>query len=223
MTKLWRAVDDYYTSVLGASDPVMEEILARSRKADLPDIQVSPLQGRMLMLLAQAMGARRILEIGTLGGYSTVWMARALPGDGRLVTLEYQPSHAQVARANIARAGFASQVEVRIGAGRDSMRALIEEKARPFDFIFIDADKPGYPLYLDLALKLARPGTLILADNMVREGKVADPENKDEGIRAAREFNEMLAANPRLAATAIQTVGQKGHDGFVLARVIGES
>jgi predicted O-methyltransferase YrrM len=221
MTKDWDAVDRYYAELFAAADPVMDEVLAASRKAGLPDIQVSPLQGRMLMLLAQAAGAKRILEVGTLGGYSSIWLARALPKEGKLITLEYEPHHAQVAKDNIARAGLAAQVEIRIGAGVDSMKVLIAEASAPFDFIFIDADKPGYPAYLELALKLVKPGSLILADNMVRNGRVADAKSRDESVLGARKFNELVNANPRLSATAVQTVGVKGYDGFVLARVVG--
>jgi len=221
MAKAWDAVDDYYAKAFGASDPVMKKVLAASKKAGLPDIQVSPLQGRFLMLLAQAMGARRILEIGTLGGYSTIWMARALPSDGRLVTLEYEPLHARVAAANIAMAGFADKVQVRQGAGADSMAELVKEKSAPFDFVFIDADKPGYPEYLQWALKLTRPGSLIVADNMVRQGKVADAASRDAAVQGARKFNALIAKSPKLEATVVQTVGSKGYDGFVLARVVG--
>ena len=177
MSKTWDAVDEYYTKAFGASDPVLAKVLAASKKAGLPDIQVSPLQGRLLMLLAQSMGAKRILEVGTLGGYSTIWMARALPVDGRLVTLEYEKLHAEVATKNIAMAGQSGKVQVRHGAGADSMAALVKEKAAPFDFVFIDADKPGYPAYLEWALKLTRPGSLIVADNMVREGAVIEADS----------------------------------------------
>jgi predicted O-methyltransferase YrrM len=217
----WKAVDDYYAALLGASDPVMEKVLAASDAAGLPAIQVSPLQGRMLMLLAQTAGSRRILEIGTLGGYSTIWLARALPRDGSLVTLESEPRHAEVATANIADAGLAEVVEVRQGPASDSLAALVNEGVRPFDFVFIDADKAGYPVYLEWALKLTWPGSLIVADNMVRGGAVADSESSDDTVRGVRQFNEDVAKNARLAATAIQTVGAKGYDGFVLARVIG--
>ncbi|HUO03503.1 MAG TPA: O-methyltransferase [Rhizomicrobium sp.] len=220
MSKTWDAVDEYYAKAFGASDPVLKKILAASKKAGLPDIQVSPLQGRLLMLLAQSMGAKRILEVGTLGGYSSIWMARALPKDGVLVSLEYEPLHAKVAAANIAMAGFAGQVQVRQGAGADSMAALVKEKTAPFDFVFIDADKPGYPTYLEWALKLTRPGSLIVADNMVRQGKVADAQSRDAAVQGVRKFNALVAKNPRLEATAVQTVGSKGYDGFVLARVI---
>jgi predicted O-methyltransferase YrrM len=218
--QVWSAVDDYYASLLGASDPVMENVLAASEAAGLPAIQVSPLQGRMLMLLAQAAGARRILEIGTLGGYSTIWLARGLPPDGVLVTLESEPHHAEIATANIASAGFAAMAEVVLGPALDSLTELVNKGVRPFDLIFIDADKPSYPAYLEWALKLAWPGTLIVADNMVRGGGVIDMDSSDPAVQGARQFNELLARNDRLSATAIQTVGAKGYDGFVLARVI---
>jgi len=215
----WKAVDDYYAGVLGAADPVMEEVLKASEAAGLPSIQVSPLQGRMLMLLAQMAGAKRVLEIGSLGGYSTIWLARSLPKGGEVVTLEAEPLHAETARANIERAGFAHMVEIKLGAAAETLDAMVKDGVRPFDFIFIDADKPGYPAYLDLALKLSWPGTVIVADNMVRGGAVADADSEDEAVKAVRLFNEKLAAEKRLTATAVQTVGVKGYDGFVLARV----
>src|SRR5215469_16111702 len=206
MAKTWDAVDDYYARAFGASDPMMKKVLVASKKAGLPEIQVSPLQGRLLMLLAQSMGAKRILEIGTLGGYSTIWLARALPADGLLITLEYEPLHAKVATANIAMAGFADKVQVRLGAGADSMAALVKENASPFDFVFIDADKPGYPEYLEWSLRLTRPGSLIVADNMVRKGKVADAKSRDEAVQGPRKLNALVSRNPRLEATAVQTV-----------------
>jgi predicted O-methyltransferase YrrM len=217
--QLWSVVDNYYATLLGASDPVMENVLTASQAAGLPSIQVSPLQGRMLMLLAQAAGARRILEIGTLGGYSSIWLARGLPADGVLVTLESEPRHAEIATANIASAGFAAMAEVVLGPAVDSLAELVNKGVRPFDLIFIDADKPNYPAYLEWALKLAWPGSLIVADNMVRGGAVADAESSDPAVVGARQFNDLLAKNDRLSATAIQTVGAKGYDGFVLARV----
>jgi predicted O-methyltransferase YrrM len=219
MSETWTAVDDYYGRLLHASDPVLEKVLAESEAAGLPAIQVSPLQGRMLMLLVQAIGAHRVLEIGTLGGYSSIWLARGLPRDGTLVTLEAEPHHAEVARANIAHAGFADMVEVRLGPAADSLAALVQEGVRPFDLVFIDADKPSYPAYLEWALKLTWPGSLIVADNMVRDGKVIEADSDDEAVRGVRQFNELLVKTDRLTATAIQTVGSKGYDGFVMARV----
>lgn len=215
----WNAVDEYYAGVLGANDPAMDDLLKASEAAGLPSIQVSPLQGRMLMLLVQMAGARRILEIGTLGGYSTIWLARGLPAGGEVVTLEAEPLHAETAKANIERAGFAHTVEIKLGPAAETLAAMAKDGVRPFDFIFIDADKPGYPAYLDLAMKLSWPGTVIVADNMVRQGAVADAASDDANVKAVRAFNDKLAGDKRLTATAIQTVGAKGYDGFVLARV----
>jgi predicted O-methyltransferase YrrM len=220
MQKTWDAVDEYYAKAFGASDAVMTKVLATSKKAGLPEIQVSSLQGRLLMLLVQSMGAKRVLEVGTLGGYSTIWMARGLPAGGKLVTLEYEKLHAETATKNIAMAGQADKVEVRQGAGAASMAALVQEKAKPFDFVFIDADKSGYPEYLNWALKLTRPGSVIVADNMVRQGKVTDAESRDAAVQGVRKFNALVAKNKNLEATAVQTVGAKGYDGFVLARVM---
>jgi len=210
----WTAVDHFIADALLGPDKVLDEVLAESEAAGLPPIAVAPPQGKMLMLLAQIAGARRILEVGTLGGYSTVWLARALPPNGELVSLEYAPRHAEVARRNLARAGFADRVEVKVGAAIDILPTL----TGPFDFIFLDADKAGYPAYFEWAVKLARPGTVIVADNVVREGRVLDPsgEPNAEGVRR---FYDLVAAEPRVTATAIQTVGLKGWDGFCLARV----
>jgi predicted O-methyltransferase YrrM len=210
----WTKVDAVLTDILLGSDPALEAALADSDAAGLPPIAVAPNQGKLLMLLAQMAGARRILEIGTLGGYSTIWLARALPADGRLVTLEYEPKHAEVARRNIARAGFADKVEVKVGAASETLPTL----QGPFDFVFIDADKVGYPDYFRSALKLSRPGTVIVADNVVRAGKVAEPAG-DANAEAVRSMLELAAAEPRVAATAVQTVGSKGWDGFALIRV----
>jgi len=210
----WNQVDDYIVDTLLTADPVLDAALADSAAAGLPAINVAPNQGKLLMLLAQMAGARRILEIGTLGGYSTIWLARALPAGGRLVTLEYAPNHAEVARRNLARAGFAEQVEVKVGAALDILPGL----QGPFDFIFIDADKSSYPDYFLWSLKLARPGAVIVADNVVRAGKVLQPGN-DANALGVRRMNEMVAAEPRVAATAVQTVGAKGWDGFCLIRV----
>jgi predicted O-methyltransferase YrrM len=214
----WTAVDDYASNLLGLHDAALDAALAASHAAGLPAINVAPNQGMFLQLLAQGCGARAILEIGTLGGYSTIWLARALPAGGRLVTLESEPLHAQVARANLARAGLGSVVEVRLGKAIDSLAQLAADGAR-FDFIFIDADKESYPAYFPWALKLSRPGTLIIADNVVRNGAVKDADSDDSRVRGVRQFNELLAAEPRVRATIIQTVGSKGYDGFALARV----
>ena len=210
----WSRVDGFLTETLLGADPVLDAALADSHAAGLPAINVAPNQGKMLMLLAQAVGARRILEIGTLGGYSTIWLARALPADGALITLEYAPRHAEVARGNLARAGFAGQVEVKVGAASETLPTL----DGPFDFIFIDADKTGYPDYFRQALRLARPGTLIVTDNMIRAGKVVDPAG-DANAEGVRRMLELAAAEPRVRATAVQTVGSKGWDGFCLIRV----
>jgi len=217
----WARVDDYLAGELIPADAVLDATLAANTAANLPAIDVSPLQGKMLHLLARLMGARRILEIGTLGGYSTIWLARALPPDGKLITLEFDPKHAAVATVNVARAGLADVVEIRVGAAVDSLAALWAEGTDPFDLIFIDADKPNNPVYLDWALKLARLGTLIVADNVVRLGAVADSDSTDEKVLGTRAMFAMMAREPRLSATAVQTVGVKGYDGFALALVVG--
>jgi predicted O-methyltransferase YrrM len=204
------------------SDPALDAALRRSTAAGLPPINVSPAQGKLLHVLALAVQARRILEIGTLGGYSAIWLARALPDDGRLITLELDPRHAEVARANIADAGLGHLVDLRLGSAHHSLRQLIDEDAGPFDLIFIDADKPGYTDYLRLALDLARRGTLIIGDNVVRKGAVADPRSTDVNVQAVRRFNALLAAELRVRATVIQTVGAKGYDGFAIAVVVAD-
>ena len=219
--KQWSEVDRYIADWLVPPDPALDAALKASDDAGLPAINVAPNQGKLLMLLAQIRGARRILEIGTLGGYSTIWLARALPADGRLVTLEYDPKHADVARANIARAGFAGRVEVLVGKALDTLPRVEAEKRGPFDLVFIDADKEHNPEYFAWALKLTRPGSLIIADNVVREGRVVDDKSRDENIRGVRKLYEVFAAEPRVSATAIQTVGSKGYDGFALALVLG--
>lgn len=217
---LWTAVDLYLNQTLLGPDPVLDAALQANAAGGLPSIDVAPNQGKFLCLLAQIAGARRILEVGTLGGYSTIWLARALPPDGQLVTLEVNPKHAEVALSNIARAGFASVVELRLGPALDSLAQLHAEHVEPFDLIFIDADKPSYADYLRAALKLSRPGTVILADNVVRDGIIVDPGTTDPAALGARRFLEALAAEPRLSSAALQTVGSKGHDGFALARVL---
>jgi predicted O-methyltransferase YrrM len=217
--QLWTSIDDYITQLFVQSDPIMQETLAASEAAGLPSISVAPNEGKLLMLLAQLCGARNILEIGTLGGYSTIWLARGMATGGSLITLEANPRHAEVARLNIARAGFADRVEVRIGPARDTLQQLATEGRSPFDLIFIDADKENYAEYLAWALKLARPGTLIIADNVIREGKVLDPADNDPRVQGARRFNQLLAEESRVKATAIQTVGGKGHDGMAIAIV----
>jgi predicted O-methyltransferase YrrM len=215
----WTAVDRYIADLFVASDPALDAALADSDAAGLPSINVSPVQGKLLHLLARLQGARNILELGTLGGYSTIWLARALPAGGRLITLEANPKHAEIARANIARAGLAELVELRLGKALDTLPQLAQENRGPFDLIFIDADKPGYPDYLPWAIKLSRPGSLIIADNVVRKGGVADSGNPDPNVQGVRRFCELLAGEPHVSATILQTVGSKGYDGFAVAMV----
>ncbi len=217
----WAEVDGYIAGHLLPPDPMLEAALAANAAAGLPAIDVAPVQGKLIHLLARMSGARRILEVGTLGGYSTIWLARALPPEGRLVTLELEPHHAEVARANLDRAGLGAQVEIRTGHAIDSLNALIAEGAGPFDLVFIDADKPGNVAYLNAALALSRPGTTIIVDNVVREGAILDPMTDDPRVRGTRALFEAVAREPRLSATAIQTVGVKKWDGFLLA-VVGE-
>jgi len=217
---LWASVDRYLNATLIPSDPALEAALAANAAANLPAIDVSPSQGKLLQLLAETQRAHRILEIGTLGGYSTINLARALPPNGKLITLELDPHHAEVALANIAHAGLAHAVELRLGPALDSLAQLHAEHVEPFDLIFLDANKDGYPLYLTAALKLARPGTLILADNVIRDGEIIDPNSTDPNVQGVRRFLELLAANPRISSTAVQTVGSKGYDGFAIARVL---
>jgi len=213
---LWTTVDEYVVKLFLPSDSALEETLQQSSAADLPPISVAPNQGKFLELLARMQRSRRILEIGTLGGYSTIWLARALPSDGSLVTLELESVHAEVARKNIDRAGLGPLVDIRIGPAATSLQDLIDEDTNTFDFIFIDADKETYPRYLELSLQLSRPGTVIVADNVVRDGEVANSKSSDERVRGVREFLEMAAANDRIEGTVVQTVGSKGYDGFAL-------
>ena len=220
----WTAVDRYLTDTLLPPDPALDEALRASAAAGLPAIHVSPPQGKFLMLLAMSIQARRILEIGTLGGYSTIWLARALPrgGGSKLITLEAVPKHAEIARANLARAGVADVVEVIVGDALDTLPRLAARNDGPFDLVFIDADKPTYPDYLEWSLKLSRRGTVIVADNIVRKGAVTDAASADANVQGTRRFLERVAADRRLAATAIQTVGSKGYDGFAMAVVTGD-
>ena len=217
----WNAVDEYLTETLVKSDAALEAALQDSEAAGLPAISVSPPHGKFLNLLARVQGARNILEIGTLGGYSAIWLARALPpGGGRLITLEVDPQHAKVARANLARAGFANIVQVRLGRAIDTLPELEHEGAGPFDLVFIDADKPSNPEYFAWALKLSRRGTVIVVDNVVRRGAVANAASDDAAVQGVRRLNAMMALEPRISATAIQTVGVKGYDGFAVALVV---
>ncbi|HEV2108631.1 MAG TPA: O-methyltransferase [Thermomicrobiales bacterium] len=219
----WTAVDRYINDLLIPPDPMLNAVLRASEAAGLPPINVSPNQGKFLMLLARIQGARAILEIGTLGGFSTIWLARGLPADGHLITLEADPSHARVARANFERAGLGDIVELRLGRALDTLPRLAAEGRGPFDLIFIDADKPSNPDYFTWALKLSRPGSVIVVDNVVRSGAVVDPDSNDPGIQGVRRLNALLASEPRVSATAIQTVGGKGYDGFAIALVTDAS
>ena len=215
----WSAVDQYITDLLVPPDPALELALKESEAAGLPPHQVSAAQGKLLMLLAQIMGACSILEIGTLGGYSAIWLARGMAPGGKLVSLEAQPRHAEIARANMAHAGLDGVVEVLVGPALDTLPLLEAEPRGPFDLTFIDADKAHNAEYLAWALRLSRPGSLIVADNVVRNGAIIDSTSDDPSVRGVRRFYEALAAEPRLIATAIQTVGDKGYDGFALALV----
>jgi predicted O-methyltransferase YrrM len=215
----WTAVDQYIDELLVHSDVALEMALRTSADAGLPAIQVTPNQGKLLGLLARIAGARAILEIGTLGGYSTIWLGRSLPGDGHLITLEADPKHAEIARGNIARAGLAQLVEVRLGPALDSLPQLAAEGRAPFDLIFIDADKPNTPDYFKWALKLSRTGSVIIVDNVVRDGAVVDSANRDANVQGMRRLFALMAAETHVSATALQTVGAKGYDGFALAQV----
>jgi predicted O-methyltransferase YrrM len=216
----WTAVDEYVSGLLAPYDEALDSVLEASEVAGLPAIQVSPPQGKLLQLLAQTLGAKAILEFGTLGGYSTIWLGRGLPDDGRLVTLEADPAYAAVAQENIARAGLDGVVELRVGPALETLPQLDAEGAGPFDLTFIDADKAHTPDYFSWALEHSRPGSLIVADNVIRGGALVDLNNQDPAIEAQRRFHEMLAAESRVSATTIQTVGGKGYDGFTLALVV---
>ena len=218
--KIWSDVDRYFEDALLPQDEALDSALNANRDAGLPSIDVTPLQGKFLELLVRIAGARRILEIGTLGGYSTIWLARGLPKGGRLITLEREPKHAKVARANLKRAGLLDHVGLREGRAVDSLAQLERESAGPFDFIFIDADKASNPEYLNWSLKLSRPGTVIVLDNVVRDGKVTDAKSIDPDIQGIRRFTELVAADSRLSATVMQTVAGKGYDGLALLVVL---
>lgn len=215
----WTAVDRYIADALIPSDPAMEAALQASAAAGLPAINVTPNFGKLLHLLVQVAGARTILEIGTLGGYSTIWLARALPPDGRIITLESEPRHADVARANFARAGVTGVIDLRVGRALDALPQIAAERRGPFDLVFIDADKENNPGYFEWAIKLARPGSLIIVDNVVRKGKVTEGASTDPMIRGTRRLYDTLSKEKRVGATAIQTVGSKGYDGFLIAVV----
>ncbi len=216
--QLWSDIDDYLNLLLAPDDDVLAAVLRDSEDAGLPQIAVAPSQGKLLQLLAQLVGARRILEIGTLGGYSTIHLARGLPADGRLVTLEYEPRHAEVARRNITRAGLDQMVEVRIGPALDALPLLADEE--PFDMVFIDADKQNNPHYVDRAVQFTRAGGLIVVDNVVRQGRIVQAGNTDPDVVGTRRALELIAEHPRLDGVVLQTVGVKGHDGFAIVRVL---
>jgi len=216
---IFYSVDNYIAGLLNPADEALTKTEASIESENIPPISVSPNQGKFLHILAKLCNAKRILEIGTLGGYSTIWMARALPKDGRLITLELDQHHADVARRNISNAGLDSIVDIRVGKALDLLPEIEAEKMGPFDMIFIDADKPPYVEYFQWALKLSRPGTLIVADNVIRDGKVLDPAHTDPMVKGARRFNQALSANTAVTATIIQTVGTKEHDGMALAVV----
>ncbi|MEU6198006.1 O-methyltransferase [Streptomyces sp. NPDC047061] len=219
-TQLWDDVDFYFTSHLSPDDEALQAALRESEANELPHVNVTANQGKLLQLLAQIQDARNILEIGTLGGYSTIWLARALPADGRLISLEYSARHAEIAVRNIARAGLEKIVEVRVGPALESLPNLADENPAPFDLVFIDADKANNPHYVEWALRLTRTGSLIVIDNVVRGGRVVDAESAEPDVVGTRAAIELIAAHPRLTGTAIQTVGSKGYDGFALARVL---
>jgi predicted O-methyltransferase YrrM len=215
----WTQVDTYISDLLVEPDPGLEAALRANDEAGLPAIDVSPPQGKLLHLLARIHGARSILEVGTLGAYSTIWLARALPDGGRLITLEVDPDHARVAGGNVDRAGLGDVVDLRVGPALETLPKLLEEGAGPFDLTFIDADKPNTPEYFSWAIRLSRPGSVIVADNVVRDGRLADTDSSDPSVRGNQELHELIAVEPRVTATTIQTVGVKGYDGFTIALV----
>jgi len=217
--ELWTSVDEYLGDVLVRQDKHLDDAVAASDAAGLPSIQVSPPQGKLLEILIAMMKAKTILEVGTLGGYSTIWMARSLPADGRVVTIEIDPKHAEVARENFNRAGLGKKIELRVGNARDILPAMIEEGMGPFDFVFIDADKASNPDYFGWALTMSRPGTVIIVDNVIREGKIIDAESEDASVRGVRRLNEIMSSSVGVTVTALQTVGVKGYDGFSVALV----
>jgi predicted O-methyltransferase YrrM len=217
----WTAVDDYITGLFVPPDAALDGALKDSAEAGLPAIHVAPNQGKFLSILVQSLGVKNILEVGTLGAYSTIWMGRALPPDGKIITLEYEPKHAEVARKNITRAGLDKVIEVRLGKAIELLPEIAKENHPPFDLIFIDADKPSNWDYFGWALKLSRVGTVIIVDNVVRDGKVVDADSTDSAVQGVRKFNQMVALEPRVNITEVQTVGSKGYDGFAIAYVKG--
>lgn len=219
MNPVWEQVDEYIVDRLCPNDRVLDEVIVANRKADLPEIDVTANQGKFLQLLVQIKGAKRILEIGTLGAYSTIWMARGLSEGGRIITLELSPHHAEVAKKNIARAGLEQTIEVRTGDALEQLAQMEKEGVGPFDLIFIDADKPNNPNYLRWALHFSRPGTVIVGDNVIRNGEIADRHSTDPRVQGVRTFYDMLSGHPNISATALQTVGSKGYDGFMIGIV----
>ncbi|ATO48296.1 O-methyltransferase [Brevibacillus laterosporus] len=217
--KKWTEVDQYFNSMLLPSDPILDVVLQANAKAGMPAIDVAPNQGKLLYLLAKIRGAKKILEIGTLGGYSSIWLARALPQDGQLISLEYEQSFAHIAEENVKKAGLAEKVSILVGPALETLPTLQEKGMTGFDMVFIDADKQNNPHYLQWALKLCNPGAIILGDNVVRDGEVIHPESEDDRIQGIRQFIDLLSSEPRIESTAIQTVGSKGYDGFVLGVV----
>lgn len=220
MEKIWADVDRVLGDLLARHDAALERALDANREAGLPAIDVPPLLGKFLDVMVRTCSARRVLEIGTLGGYSTIWMARALPPEGRVITLELEARHAEIARENLKAAGVLDRVEIRVGAALDSLRKLHADGAAPFDLVFIDADKESMPEYLEWSLKLAQPGTVIIGDNVVRDGNVVDKDTTDPRVRGVQRFLKMAAKEPRLSVTAIPTVGARGYDGFAVAVVL---
>lgn len=218
----WAAVDEFLLDHLVPEASEMEGVLQANADADLPEIDVSAAQGKYLQLLVRISGAERVLEIGTLGGYSTIWMARGLPSEGRLLTLELEPAHAEVAGRNLIRAGVADKVDILVGPAVDHLRSLIDNGAEPFGFVFVDADKPAYPEYFELVMQLTRPGSVVVFDNVVREGEVCDPDSADERVQGVRELFRLLKASRRITMTAQQTVGVKGHDGIAIGVVTAD-
>ncbi|OZB96691.1 O-methyltransferase [Paenibacillus sp. XY044] len=219
MNPVWEQVDEYIVDQLCPNDRILDEVIVANRKADLPEIDVTANQGKFLQLLVQIKGAKRILEIGTLGAYSTIWMAGGLAHGGKIITLELSPHHAEVAKANIARAGLEQTIEVRTGDALEQLAQMEKEEAEPFDLIFIDADKPNNPNYLRWALHFSRPGTVIVGDNVIRSGEIVDRHSTDPRVQGVRSFYDMLSGHPNISATALQTVGSKGYDGFMIGIV----
>jgi predicted O-methyltransferase YrrM len=218
--ELWTAVDKYFNETTVGTDAALAAAAAAADAAQLPPVSVTPAYGKLLHLIARASGVRRILEIGTLAGYSTIWLARAIPSDGRVVTLELNPKHVELARANVARAGLADRVDIRLGPALNTLSQLAREHEPPFDFTFIDADRPNVAEYFDWAVKLARPGSIIVVDNVVRQGRVIDTSKADADITGIRRLVERFASDSRVSATMMQTVSSKGHDGFAMALVL---